>query len=182
MHFLPLEIYLTLIPIIPLSLCFARWKFSLTWKQTFLMAATCSWLYFNYWLIEFAPFHDGPTQAAYLLGSWFGLLPILTIFAPIFHFMGSVLSPTSIKKYSTLGFLGTLVFSLLALLWSHFGWINEAEAIECARTQLIQHGHTPKGPEIAQFCDGNWVVHYPETKFQSIGLSNNGRVRWISFP
>jgi hypothetical protein len=50
MNLLPIELYLVLVGVIPLGVCFAKWKFGMSWIVASMLCAGASWIYFNLWM------------------------------------------------------------------------------------------------------------------------------------
>lgn len=92
MYLLPIEIYLSLLLLIPLGVCFAKWRFSISWKLATAVCAALSWMYFNLWMMRLDPPENGFAGLVYLVTGWFWLLPIFVVFATIFRFRENRLS------------------------------------------------------------------------------------------
>lgn len=182
MNLLPIELYLSLILIIPIGVCFAKWSLDINWLTASLTCAFLSWLYFNLWFFELDPPENGFTTYFYFLSGWFWLLPFLGAFIILFHFVEKLLSKQTRQKTGVIGSVICLVITATIVIWNFVGRMSPQRAITEARSELIQRGYVPYGREIPDYQDGHWIIKYPDTEFGEIRLHRNGRLSWIGGP
>lgn len=176
MNLTPIEFYLTLTIVIPIGVCFAKWKYSHLRISAAAICAGFSWIYFNLWMRILDPPENGFAIFFYLVSGWFWLLPIFGIFFLIFRLMERFISEPIRLKIGTVGLSVCSTFALLVLIWNFFGRMSMDRAITEARYQLHQHGHEPVGREIPIYEDGHWIVRYPDSSFGEIRLTRNGKM------
>lgn len=182
MDLLPIEVYLGLVFTIPLTICFAKWRWSLTWKMSAAICAGASWIYFNLWMSKLDPPENGFANAVYLVTGWFWFLPILGVILMPFKLVEvrmGMARRSQIGRYG-IGAFGTL--SVVLFLWGVAGRMSEERALRAAREELIERGYHPNGRELPAFVEGHWIVRYPDTDFGEIRLTRNGRMSWIGGP
>lgn len=182
MNLLPIEIYLILLVIVPLGVCFAKWKNSGTWIGSMVICAALSWVYFNLWMMVLYPPDNGFTSAVYFITGWLWMLPIFAVVLLPFRIVENRL--TSERK-TEIGFFGYRVCAWIAglvLIWNLFGWMSESRAVIQARQELRLRDLEPRGKQIPVYEDGHWIVRYPECAFGEIRLTRNGKMSWIGGP
>ena len=168
--------------VIPLGICFAKWKFSIRWLVATLFCAGLSWIYFNLWMVILDPPDNGFANFVYLISGWFWLLPVFGIFAVIFRLIEGRLSQSTQDKVGSRGFTICSTVSVIIIIWNLFGWMSEQRAITEARRELIKNGYNPEGRENPKYYKGHWIIRYPDTEFGEIRLSRNGKMSWIGGP
>lgn len=182
MNLTPIEFYLTLAIVIPLGICFAKWKYSHRWIAAAAICAALSWIYFNLWMGLLDPPDNGFANFVYFVSGWFWLLPIFGVLFLIFRLMERCISEPIRLKIGTVGFSVCSIFALLVLVWNFSGRMSMDRAITEARYQLRQRGHEPVGRELPTYEDGHWIVRYPDSSFGEIRLTRNGKMSWIGGP
>ena len=178
MNLLPIELYLVLLGVIPLGLCFAKWKFGMSWKLALILCAGISWIYFNLWM-KLDPPNNGFTSVAYLVSGWFWLLPIFAVFFVIFRLIETRPSSVGRSQIAMVGFNTCAGITAVIVLWNLVGRMSADRAVTQARLELKELGYKPRGREIPDFEDGHWIIRYPDSDFGEIGLDRNGRMSWI---
>lgn len=182
MDLLPIELYLGLLLLIPLAICFAKWGWSLTWKVSAIICAAVSWLYFNLWMGWLDPSDNGFANAVYLFTGWFWMLPIFVFFCLPFKLIENRLCAETKFRIGRYGFTLIGIISAAVLMWNVTGRMSEERAVRAAREELIKRGYEPRGRELPSFEGGHWIVRYPDTDFREIRLSKNGKMSWIGGP
>ncbi len=181
MYLLPIELYLLLVVVIPLGVCFAKWKYALRWKIAIVWCAALSWIYFNL-AMALNPPENGFANAVYLVSGWVWLLPVLGLIGGVFRIVESRVSPISQLRIGSHGYRICAGFSAAVLFWNIFGRMSEERALIEARQQLEQRGYEPTGRELPEYDDGHWIIRYPDTGFGEIRLTRNGSMSWIGGP
>jgi hypothetical protein len=182
MNLLPIELYLVLVGVIPLGVCFAKWKFGMSWIVASMLCAGASWIYFNLWMGMLDPPDNGFANFVYLVTGWFWLLPIFAVFFVIFRLLERRPSSSARAKLAVLGFNTCASITTVILLWNLVGRMSAERAVKQARIELEQRGYKPGGREIPDFDDGHWIIRYPDSDFGEIRLTRNGRMSWIGGP
>ncbi len=182
MNLLPIEIYMFLLAVIPLGICFAKWKYLLPWTVATLICAALSWVYLNLWMMVLDPPDNGFTSFVYLVSGWLWMLPIFAVFLLPFRLMENRLTTEKKSQIGACGFSICAGITALILLWNLFGRMSENRAIIQARLELHRRGLEPRGKQIPIYEDGHWVVRFPECEFREISLTRNGRMSWIGGP
>lgn len=182
MNLTPIEFYLFLALVIPIGVCFVKWKYSMKWIGATAVCAALSWVYFNLWMGKLDPPDNGFTNFVYLVTGWFWLLPIFGIFWMVFRLAERRLTDERRKSIGGWGFKTCSALSVIIVAWNLFGRMSEQRAIIEARQLLEQRGYKPSGGEISDFDDGHWVIRYPDTEFGEIRLTRNGQMSWIGGP
>ena len=182
MNLLPIELYLVLVGVIPLGVCFAKWKFTLSWKVALMLCAGISWIYFNLWMAKLDPPDNGFANFVYLVTGWFWLLPIFAVFFVGFRLIERRATSVGRSKVTAIGFNICSGITVVIVLWNLVGWMSAERAVTQARIELEERGHKPSGREIPDFEDGHWIIRYPDSDFGEIRLTRNGRMSWIGGP
>ncbi len=182
MKLLPIELYLGLILVIPLGVCFAKWRFEASWTAALLACAGMSWLYFNLWMMVLDPPDNRLANYVFLISGWVWLLPVFGLFVGVFCLFELRLSLPTMTKVGKSGFLVCVGVMILIVLWNLFGRMSSERAIVEARKELIERGYEPSGRELPVYLEGHWIVRYPDTQFGEIRLHRNGRMSWIGGP
>ncbi|MCB1225398.1 MAG: hypothetical protein KDK99_06270 [Verrucomicrobiales bacterium] len=182
MNLLPIEIYLVLAGVIPLGVCFAKWKFAMNWKVAFILCAGLSWIYFNLWMAKLDPPDNGFANFVYLVSGWFWLLPIFAILFVGFRLTETRASSSRGLKVASVGFNICAGITAVIVLWNLVGRMSAERAVTQARIELEERGYKPTGREIPSFEDGHWIIRYPDSDFGEIRLTRNGRMSWIGGP
>ncbi len=182
MHFTPIEIYLILLLIAPLGICFWKWQTSYRWLIATAVCAAVSWFYFNLWMWKLDPPDNGFANAIYLVTGWIWLLPFFGIFSALFAILGRFLSEKKKILAGKIGFTSCVAISALVIAWNLWGRMSEQRAITEARNKLEEFGYQPNGREEAVYKDGHWIILYPDTDFGEIRLKRNGGLSWIGGP
>jgi hypothetical protein len=182
MYLLPIEIYLSLFLVIPLGVCFAKWKFLISWKVAVVICAALSWLYFNFWMMHLDPPDNGFANAVYFLTGWFWLLPVFGLFAAVFRLMENRLAVPVKSIFAIFGYKTCTAFTVMVLIWNVLGGMSADRALIEARLQLKTRGFEPMGREIPEYANGHWIVRYPDAEFREIRLTRNGKMLWIGGP
>lgn len=181
MNLLPIEIYLILLVVLPLAVCFSKWKFSLTWMFAALVCAALSWCYFNLAMVLDPP-DNGFANAVYFFTGWLYLLPIFAVLLLPFRLFENRLSSDRKSRIGRFGFSICAGITALVVAWNLFGWMSESRAIIQARQELHKRKFEPRGREIPVREAGHWIIRYPDCDFGEIRLTRNGRMSWISGP
>lgn len=181
MNLLPIELYLYLFGIIPVGLCFAKWRFGLRWRVTAGWCAALSWVYCNLAMLLYPP-ENGFARFVYLVTGWFWLLPLFLLLAALFHFIGRKMVGDLKVKAGRWGFQACALAAAGILAWSVFGHMSQERAVIEARSELRKRGLEPRGKEIPAWEDGHWIIRYPECEFKEIRLNRNGQFSWIGGP
>lgn len=182
MNLLPIDIYLLLLVVIPLGICFAKWKHALTWTVATLACSVLSWCYFNLWMMVLDPPDNGFANAVYFFTGWFWLLPIFILFLFPFRLIENRLSHDSKSRIGACGFSACVGIAALVLAWNGFGRMSEGRAIIQARQELRRLGLEPRGRENPAYEGGHWIIRYPDSDFGEICLTRNGRMHWVGGP
>ncbi len=182
LNLLPIEIYLFLVVVIPLGVCFAKWGYDMTWLKATFLCACLSWVYFNLWMGKLYPPDNGFANLVYFVSGWFWLLPIFALCAIGFWFADRRWPTIKDSGFAQCGALVCAGITAVIVLWNLGGWMSEDRAVTEARQQLSQRGYEPKGREIPEYQRGHWTVRYPDTDFGEIRLDRNGRMSWIGGP
>ena len=181
-NLLPIEIYMVLVAVIPVGVCFAKWKWCLTWRFATLICAAMSWVYFNLWMMFLDPPDNGFAYAVYFVTGWFWLLPFFGVISVIFQVIESRFPDASGSKVAVLGFRVCAGVTAVIVVWNLGGWMSMERAVVEARHELLKRGCDPRGREIAIFERGSWTVRYPDSDFREIRLMRNGKMLWIGGP
>lgn len=181
MYLLPIEIYLLLVLVIPVGLCFAKWKNSSTWLGTAFLCAVLSWIYFILWM-NFDPPDNGLANAVYLFTGWFWLLPIFLIFVIVFRLFEIRVSIDTRSNVGRRGFQICWRLTVAIVIWNFIGRMSAGRAIQEARRELKERSLEPSGREMPVYAGGHWVIRYPDTDFGEIRLTRNGGMSWIGGP
>jgi hypothetical protein len=181
-NLLPIEIYLSLMAVIPVGVCFAKWQHALTWWSATMVCAAISWMYFNLWMMVIDPPDNGFASAVYFLTGWVWLLPAFGLVAMIFKSIESRFPGVSESKVAVIGYQVCIGLTAAILIWNLVGRMSMERAVVEARHQLRQRGHEPLGKEVASHEAGAWIVRYPDSDFGEIRLTRNGRMAWIGGP
>ncbi len=179
MNLLPIELYLILVIVIPLGVCFAKWKYSIRWRASTLICAGLSWMYFNLWMMKLDPPGNAFANFVYLVSGWLWLLPIFGVLFVIFHLIESRLLQPIRDKIGSWGFTLCSAVSVIIVIWNIFGRMSEQRAITAARHELKKRGYDPEGRELPKYDAGHWIIGYPDTEFGEIRLTRNGKMSWI---
>lgn len=182
MHLSPIEIYLALLVVIPLGVCFAKWKFAIGWLSALLICAASSWLYFNLWMAKLDPPDNGFTNLVYFVSGWFWLLPLFGVFFIGFRLIEKRLSISTRLNVGARGFKVCANITILIVVWNFVGRMSAERAVIEAREELRERGYEPAGREIPEYKQGSWIVRYPDTDFGEIRLTRNGNMSWIGGP
>ena len=182
MNLTPIELYLILLLIIPLGVCFWKWKSSSGWLPATVICSALSWIYFNLWMAKLDPPDNGFANAVYLVTGWFWFLPIFAIIWIFFRLLECRLAVEKRQRIGACGFIACAAASSIIIAWNLFGRMSEQRAIPEARHQLKERGLKPQGREIAEYDDGHWIIRYPDTDFGEIRLTQNGKMSWIGGP
>jgi hypothetical protein len=182
MNLTPIELYLTLVVIIPLGVCFMKWRYSVRWTVATAICAATSWVYFNLWMAVFDPPDNGFANLVCFISGWFWLLPIFGFFALLAWFVERRITASIQLRLGITGFSVCSVLALLIVCWNIFGNMSEARAITEARRELRRHGYEPNGREVAECNDDYWIVRYPDADYREIRLTRNGKMSWIGGP
>ena len=182
MNLTPIGLYLFLLLIIPLGMCFWMWKVSSNWLITAGICAVLSWIYFNFWMMKLDSPDNGFVNAVYFVTGWFWLLPIFGIGWAIFRLLEIRLANQQRQKVGSIGFIVCCVVTGIIVAWNLFGGMSEKRAIIEARYQLKKRGYEPKGRVVSVYEGGHWVIRYPDTDFREIRLTRNGGMSWIGGP
>jgi hypothetical protein len=182
MNLLPIEIYLILLVVLPLAVCFAKWKYSSLWTFATVVCAGLSWAYFNLWMMILDPPDNGFTAAVYFFTGWLWMLPIFAVILLPFRFCENRLSSEKKSQIGACGFSVCASIAIFVVAWNLFGRMSENRAITQARQELRQRGLEPRGKETPAFESGHWIVRYPECEFGEIRLTRNGKMSWIGGP
>jgi hypothetical protein len=181
-NLLPIETYLFLVAVIPLGVCFAKWKRALTWGSAMLICAAMSWVYFNLWMMVLDPPDNGFAGAVYFVTGWLWLLPVFGLVAVIFRVVESCFPGASESKGAVLGYHACVGVTAAIMIWNLVGRMSMERALVEGRHQLRERGYDPRGREIPVYERGAWVVRYPESDFWEIRLTRNGKMSWIGGP
>ena len=181
-NLLPIEIYMFLLAVIPLGVCFAKWKYSGTWTVATLVCAALSWIYFNLWMAVLDPPDNGFANAVYLVSGWFWMLPIFAVLLLPFRLGENRLPSERKSRIAAFGFSICAGITALIVIWNFFGRMSEGRAIAQARQELHRCGLVPRGQEIPDYEGGHWIVRYPACDFGEIRLTRNGKMSWIGGP
>ncbi len=179
MNLTPIELYLFLLVVIPLGVCFMKWRYSMKWISAAAVCAVLSWVYFNFWMGKLDPPDNGLANFVYLVSGWFWLLPIFGVFLIVFLLIERHLQANRRGGIGEWGFKICSVLTALIVTWNLFGRMSEPRAIREARQQLEKRGYKPEGREIPYYDDGHWIIRYPDTEFGEIRLTRNGKMSWI---
>ncbi|MFO1440234.1 MAG: hypothetical protein U1F81_18070 [Verrucomicrobiaceae bacterium] len=182
MNLTPIELYLILLLIIPLGVCFWKWKSSSGWFPATAICSALSWIYFNLWMAKLDPPDNGFANAVYLVTGWFWFLPIFAIIWIFFRLLECRLAVEKRQRIGACGFIACAAASSIIIAWNLFGRMSEQRAITEARHQLKERGLKPQGREIPEYDDGHWIIRYPDTDFGEIRLTQNGKMSWIGGP
>ncbi len=180
MYLLPIELYQFLIIIIPLGLCFLKWKYAIRFVIAVFICSILSWLYFNLWAALDPP-RNGLTNLVYLLSGWFWMLPVFCIVSILFYCSERYLSEQKRQRIGLWGFRICSAVTVIILGWSFFGRMSERRASVEARRQLERRDLKPQGREILDYVKGYWIVRYPDTEFGEIRLGRNGEMLSIGY-
>lgn len=181
MNLLPIEIYLILLAVLPLGVCFAKWKYSLAWTVATLVCAGLSWCYFNLAMLLDPP-DNGFANAVYFFTGWFWMLPVFTFFLLPFRLVETRLSSERKSQIGASGFSICRGVALLVVAWNLFGGMSESRAIAQARQELHRLKYEPRGREISAYEGGHWIIRYLDCDFEEIRLTQNGKMSWIGGP
>ena len=182
MNLLPIDLYLVLVLVVPLGVCFGKWRYGIKWPVAAIVCGALSWIYFNLWMLEFDPPGNGFAQVFYLISGWFWLLPAFIGFLFVFRCAERRLSRELQQKIGSLGFMLCFLVTVGVVGWNLFGAMGEQRAVAEARQQLEKRGLEPIGRALPEYEDGHWIVRYPDTSFKEIRLTRNGRMSWIGGP
>ena len=182
MNLTPIEFYLILAFVIPLGVCFVKWRYSMKWIGAVTLCAALSWVYFNLWMSKLDPPDNGFANLVYLVTGWFWLLPIFVMFWIVFRLVEPRLRDGRQVGIGQWGLKICSVITALIVGWNLFGRMSEERAILEARHQLKERGYKPEGREIPDYDDGHWIIRYPDTEFGEIRLTRNGQMSWIGGP
>ena len=182
----PADIYAWNILLAPVLLLFVHWarpKFS--WLLVFFISAPVSWFLTNS-LLWIDPPDNGFVSVVTMALGWIWLLPVCA-FLWLLEWIGFKMLRISkdspaIRVAGKVGSfsLGLLMLALTA--YGFFGRISAATALERADYILKQNKYTPTQPDPPQWIDGHWVIRYPHSTFNVIGLDRNGHMSWIDGP
>jgi hypothetical protein len=181
-NLLPIEIYLLLVAVIPVGVCFVKWKRSLTWWSATMLCAAMSWIYFNLWMMVLDPPDNGFTNAVYFVTGWVWLLPVFGLVAMIFRAIESRFPGVSESRGAVLGYQLCVGLTAAIVIWNLVGRMSMERAVVEARHQLRQRGYDLRGREAADYEAGAWIVRYPDSDFGEIRLTRNGKMSWIGGP
>ncbi|MFK7785260.1 MAG: hypothetical protein AB8B56_09095 [Crocinitomicaceae bacterium] len=179
MHLTPIELYLILLFVVPLGVCFWKWKSSSKWLLAAGICAALSWGYFNLWMAKLDPPDNGFANAVYIVTGWFWFLPVFGVVGLIFRVIERYLPIERRIKIGSVGFIACVSVSCIIVAWNLFGCMSEQRALTEARHQLEERGYEHQGREIPVYVDGHWIVSYPDTDFGEIRLTRNGKLSWI---
>lgn len=179
MDLAPIELYQILLIVLPLGVCFGKWRYSLRWTGAAAVCAALSWIYFNLWFGKLDPADNGFTNAFYGLTGWFWLLPPFVLFGMVFRRVERHVSSERRRTLAGWGLHTCGAVTALIVAWNLFGRISEQRALKEARHLLEQRGYQREGREMPAYEDGRWIIRYPDSDFREIGLTRNGRLSWI---
>ncbi|MCW1886631.1 hypothetical protein OKA04_17970 [Luteolibacter flavescens] len=179
MNLLPIETYLLLIVIIPVGVCLAKWRHSLSWWSATAACAAISWVYFNLWMAVLDPPDNGFANAVYFVTGWAWLLLPFALVAPIFRLIESRCPGEATCRMVSIGYRLCLMLTGAIVIWNLIGNMGKERAIVEARRELREHGYEPVGEEVPHREFGGWIIRYPDSDFGEIRLTRNGRMSWI---
>ena len=171
-----------LLAVLPLGVCFAKWKYSWTWTAAILVCAGLSWIYFNLWMAVLDPPNNGLANFVYLVSGWLWMLPIFVFSLLPFRLIENRLSSGRKLQIGAYGFSICAGIAVLIVAWNLIGGMSKSRAIAQARQELHRCGYEPRGPEIPAYEGGHWIVRYPDCDFGEIRLTRNGKMSWIGGP
>jgi signal transduction histidine kinase len=143
MHLTPIELYLFLLLIIPVGVCFWKWKSSSKWFLSTGACAGISWIYFNLWMMKLDPPDNGFANAVYIVTGWFWLLPIFAITWIFFSLIERRVSVERRQRIGEVGFMACALVTSIIVVWNFVGRMSEQRAITEARHQLQKRGLKP---------------------------------------